>query len=1096
MADPFGVTGPATGHTATDPFAVGSTHAKTKSSGGGVLSHLGVAGNLLGDIADAIHGIPTGLETLVTHPVRAVKGIGKSYEQTYGSLFHGDIKTFLHTLEQHPLGPLLDLATVVTLGAGGAARAGSLLSKAGAISDTSRLARLGDRATLGLRSPAELAGETGAPTIEKLTSHNPVIRARQQAIHGALNRLDYQTPVVGELARYSRALRRDPSVRAQTLKQEAGAYVEAFSKLSKHERTALGVLSRVPLPEHLDAWKQMLAEEARRGNEDAAKTLAQISDPKVAELYATPSSKMLAAHAEAGKLGSRAADELQRLGVLTKEEAQFARYRHSRIAGGATVYDAAGARSAVRRIDTQITALRRAGVTISKTAGRLRDTGTPELRTARQAAYKTGSQSARKTATEGRASGALERVDRLHADLAKTNDQLLRLSSGAMLSSQELLDHGLKKGTDLPVFRARVVGRLYDRGTRLAGELDRALQAAAEKAQINDRLPTQAQLHADRGDAAAAVAQARTDLASRLVAGRAELERIAGLQAKLADERAGIRPGIIGGPTVDELKAQLDAAGRPQPIYMPDVPASPRPRTGDRGAGAFSYGAPVHRGEGLLFAAGKLALQPDVLGPQFLRTVIFSHYRDLHDLLLNSAVKVPKGGKLPPGWVFVKRPAGLSDVPSLRELIPNPDEIPAGFAHRGLSTADTGEALIDHGARYAVPAKLARTLESEFHRSNNAVRLLLERPTTVWRALVLNLRVGWLTNNVVGNHLLYALRYAGPSGLRGYLDAIATTKGADAVRGLLDLPETKKALTPADIKELLPEQASGTFIGSQAPAGATGRIARKANLGLAKFDKASESTLRRGAVNAELRRSPAVRARMNAMPAETRSFRLAARDALKNDPHLARDVSDKVNAALGDFLSLSPFEQRYLRSIFPFYAWYKAIAKIAGKLPLDSPGRTDIVSKLSAAGLANSNGELGPLPSYLRGAIPLGGDQLLKAQGLNPLETINQLAAAIAVPLTPGARTNALAGIMNPFVQAAGAGVFGNSSTKHGLLADLLQGIVTDLPQVGLARDAIAGPKPSKLYQPSTLDDLLAYLGVPTKTLNRGQAATLASQGR
>lgn len=1092
MADPFGVAGAATTHHPTDPFGVGSTHAKKT---GGTLDRLGVVGNLIGDAADAIHGIPSGVKLAVTHPIAAAEGIGKSYAQTYGPLFHGDIKTFLHNIEQHPLGPVLDVLTLATLGAAGTARVGATLGRVGAISDTSRLARLGDAATLELRSPATLAGELGAGKIEKLTSRNPLIRARQQAVHGALGRLDYNAPIVGELARYSRALRRGPSARAQVLKQESGAYVEAYSKLSKNERTALGMLARVPLPQHLDEWKGMLAEESRRGNVEASKLLEQISKPKIAELYANPSKQMLRAHTEADKLGERSATELQRLGVLTPEEAQLARYRHSRIAGGATVYDSVSARTAVRRINGQLSALRKTGVKITGTAGKLRGKGTPELRAARQGAERAASTSARKTGTEGRASAALERVDRLHAELAKTNDQLLRLSSGAMLSSQELLDHGLKAGSNVDLFRARVVTRLYDRGTRLAAEYDRALEQAATKARINERLPSQAELAAHRTSSSAELAQARTDIASRLVAGRAELERIAQLQGKLVDERSGIRPGIVGGPGVDELRAQIEAAGRPQPIYMPDVPAAPK-AAGERGGGAFSYGSPVHRGEGLLFVTGKLALQPDVLGPQFLRTVVFSHYRDLHDHLLDSAVKVPKGGKLPEGWVFVKRPVGLGDVPSLRELLPNPDDIPEGFANRGLTTGDSAEALIDHGARYAVPVKLARTLEAEFKRSNTAVRLILERPTAVWRALVLNLRVGWLTNNIVGNHLLYALRYAGPAGLRGYLSAIATTKGGAAVRQLLELPETQKALTQADIRELLPEQAGGTFLGTQAPNGRVGRVARKANLGLAKVDKATESTLRRAAVNAELRRNPAVRARLNAMPKETRSFRQASRDALAADPKLAREISDGVNSALGDFLSLSPFEQRYLRGIFPFYAWYKAITKIVGRLPIDAPGRSDIIAKLAQAGLDESNAKLGPLPSYLRGAIPLGGDELLKAQGFNPLETVNQLGAAAAVPFVPGARTNALAGIMNPFVQAGGALVFGKASTKNGLAADLLQGIITDLPQVTLARDAIAGPKPSKVYKPSALDDLLAYLGVPTKTINRGQAAKLASQGR
>jgi hypothetical protein len=96
-----------------------------------------------------------------------------------------------------------------------------------------------------------------------------------------------------------------------------------------------------------------------------------------------------------------------------------------------------------------------------------------------------------------------------------------------------------------------------------------------------------------------------------------------------------------------------------------------------------------------------------------------------------------------------------------------------------------------------------------------------------------------------------------------------------------------------------------------------------------------------------------------------------------------------------------------VRAVFPFYAWYKAIAKIVFKLPLDYPGRATCSrsSTRSASRTARPARPAAVVPA--KGAIPLGGDELLKTQGLNPLATIPQLARRDRRPRSrPGARTN------------------------------------------------------------------------------------------
>ena len=100
---------------------------------GGVL---GVLGNLGSDLKDAAVNLPSGLwetaNTLTSDAADAVYGdtdfertrklasdIADQYAYTYGS---GSLGETLHRIGQHPLGPVLDAATVLTAGAGAAAK--------------------------------------------------------------------------------------------------------------------------------------------------------------------------------------------------------------------------------------------------------------------------------------------------------------------------------------------------------------------------------------------------------------------------------------------------------------------------------------------------------------------------------------------------------------------------------------------------------------------------------------------------------------------------------------------------------------------------------------------------------------------------------------------------------------------------------------------------------------------------------------------------------------------------------------------------------------------------------------------------------------
>src|SRR5436190_441731 len=83
------------------------------------------------------------------------------------------------------------------LGAGGVAKAGQILEKAGAISATSKLARAGKSIDLTVPDFAKAAGQKGEDIVVKRSSTNPLIKARQQAVNAGLKKLPENTPVVG-----------------------------------------------------------------------------------------------------------------------------------------------------------------------------------------------------------------------------------------------------------------------------------------------------------------------------------------------------------------------------------------------------------------------------------------------------------------------------------------------------------------------------------------------------------------------------------------------------------------------------------------------------------------------------------------------------------------------------------------------------------------------------------------------------------------------------------------------------------------------------------------------------------------------------------
>lgn len=907
----FGATPGATSSGPSSLFAGTPAAKKAKKPGGGIG---GLLHNVKSDFVQGVEGLGPGLAQLgeaiaydtgqtldprhLLHPSKKSKllPLGKAV----GKGFQEDVQ---HP-GRHPLNLALDLLSLASLGAGSAARAGVIGRTAGR--------------EMVLRSPAAAVGDAGGAVTRRLVSPKTLRGYGQLATAKALGKLPYETPGIGEGARYGRAAGREARRTAVTKRAHVDQFARAVGKLRPRERIATYLLATLPHPRSLEAYKQLLLE---TDHPAAHKALRILNDAKTNELYLQPNARMLRAHAEIARLGEQ--HKLVLGDLLDEVQAAERPYLHMRLAHGTRYVE-----------------------------------------------------------------------------------------------------------------------------------------------------PT----------------------------------------------------GLVGGPSVEQLAQELERAGRPQPLYLPDTSelgknAGPR-LSGGGGRGLQRIVGSARQNKGTLFLTGQLVQEPAVLGQGYLRAVKYAHYTDVHNRLLASAVPIAKGSAIPDGWEAVRQPvrplvaatiAGKEQVIGrtpqqfryAQRTLGNFDDWAQqhlkyldspGALEQGLTTKVSEQALTDvQGRILVVPRNVARGVAGEFTRTSTLVHYMNRYPLRVWRALVLNLRPAWLVNNVLGNTLMYVVHNG---------DARGVQTLASAFRRLV--PARSQREFDALMQRHFATQLHGTFIGTQLPdTGKLGKVLKVAGLGLANVDRRYEQLLREAAVDRVLRKHPLVRERVQAMRDETHSFHAAASQALDQDPRLARVVEDQVNAALGDFSNLTPFEQNYVRSVFPFYAWYRAISGVTLKLPLEAPIRFGLMLKLGQVGGPIGFEQIGldpsEYPDWARSLVPrgpvgaTGRFPALSTRGTNPYTTTVDLARAAGALVTgrPGEIGKALPGV-NPLL----AGLVSSASGKDlrtgadvsgipgGLLGNLAASTVEGLPQFTLAQ-AIAGrqyrgtPSKPRLYDQNLRDLLLRYGGVP-----------------
>lgn len=702
---------------------------------------------------------------------------------------------------------------------------------------------------------------------------------------------------------------------------------------------------------------------------------------------------------------------------------------------------------------------------------------------------------------------------------ARANEQAAQglKKATARLSKDEQVASFLHTTLPHPADVARYAKQLMDSGD--AGQIATAKIILKKEVQALYTAPSRKMIRADAEIAKVGAKQEQVMgslLSGASKATRPWLHTLVARGAKFDDAgELTPAPGFSSIPDmIASAKQDLAAAGRPEPKYLPDVRAtsSDRIRYGGSGGGVQTLPGETKQSKAVLFQSGQLVQDPSVLSQSYLHAVKYAHYTDLHNQLSDHAQVIPAAAALPKGWEYLRRPsrpfqATLDDttqtVGKTAEAIPKGVQTRADFeawqaehldspdlesfmAERdgGFTSASRAEAMTDKGNYLIVPTRFANQVKGEFVRTNNFVHWMNTKPIRVWRALVLNLRPAWLVNNVVGNTLMYAMHNSGPQGALALLDSFKRM-----------FPHQADAFDQV-MERHFPGQIGGTFIGTQRPSGvlsgAAGRVEKVVDTA-ANFDKVYEQTLRRAAVKRQLATHPSVRAAAKGLRDDVQRWDAIGKE-LERNPAIAAQIEDKVNATLGNFTHMSGFERNVLRTVFPFWAWYRAIAGVMVKMPLEQPLKVSILARLGALGVDETMAELGvnrgDVPDFIRGVIPtgkLGADGRIPVlgTGANPY-TSGPALVAFASAIASGDRSKIVAALpgLNPVFQQALTG----RDYGYGL-GNIPIGLVDNLPEAQLIKDALdrqykGSPGSPTMYDKNLGADAARFAGYPGARLS------------
>jgi hypothetical protein len=194
----------------------------------------GLLNNLGSDVKDAVVGLPTGAVTAVEHPIRAGKAIVRATWHDWKPLVEGHPIAFAKQTYDHPLAPLLDVATVFSAGAGAGAKIGDALVEAGSTSKLAKAASdLGKSSSHAVTDTHAITeGRVPRPDMVKTHSASAGANLRRSLANRALLHLEPHLPAwfkqtAREGRQYDRLHHVDIAHRAAATNLQINAFMRA-----------------------------------------------------------------------------------------------------------------------------------------------------------------------------------------------------------------------------------------------------------------------------------------------------------------------------------------------------------------------------------------------------------------------------------------------------------------------------------------------------------------------------------------------------------------------------------------------------------------------------------------------------------------------------------------------------------------------------------------------------------------------------------------------------------------------------------------------------------------------------------------------------
>jgi len=363
-----------------------------------------------------------------------------------------------------------------------------------------------------------------------------------------------------------------------------------------------------------------------------------------------------------------------------------------------------------------------------------------------------------------------------------------------------------------------------------------------------------------------------------------------------------------------------------------------------------------------------------------------------------------------------------------------------GDALKGMSLSVVG--VSKNKPVYLIKEELVSELESfatpifGSSKAQDIVRLVVDKPTQVWKDSVLALAPRWIKNNVMGDIIFNTMEGVGPlSYSRGFQKMYHNV-----------IPDELLKASFANVMKYNPklgktaETAVGGLVQSLYDSKVVEGLSKVTDTGYTINTMFEQPFVR--ALYVRLAREKAVKLLKSGKGKITEENILAKMAEMKTTPALVDPIIAKVKETLPVFNLTGNWERKYIRRIVPFYNWYKFMAKYGATLPAKHPFKTVagrglgalsenqredafkdafpfMVSEIEDSGIPEVFSHMWPV------GVKDGKVTFFNASGLNPFETIEDLVSLDLINMMSPVVTV-------PYEQVTGRSAFGDREFKSG----------------------------------------------------------------